>query len=154
MKKIFLPILALLLSSFAFSQSENEEIELIQSLFGMEKKAVVADFVQPSDAQKDAFWNLYAEYEKERQELGKQRIELLQLYADEYLTMTSDEADVWTKKVIELQKKTDALIVSYYEKVKKLTDGIVATQFYQIENYILTYIRMKVLQEVPFVKKS
>lgn len=144
----------LMLSSLAFSQSENEEIDLIQKLFGMEKRDVVADFVQPSDAQKDAFWKLYEEYETQRQELGKQRIELLKVYAAEYLTMNSEEADEWTKNVIELQKKTDELIVSYYGKIKKVTDGIVATQFYQIENYILTYIRMQILQEVPFVKKS
>jgi len=68
--------------------------------------------------------------------------------------MTGEQADAWTTKVIALQKKTDALIVTYYGKVKKVTDGIVATQFYQIENYILTYIRMQVLQEVPFVEKS
>jgi hypothetical protein len=129
-------------------------VDLIQAAFGMEKKDVVADFVQPSDAQKDAFWKLYDEYETQRKELGKQRIALLQQYADEYLTMTSEQADAWTTKVIALQKKTDALIVTYYGKVKKATDGIVATQFYQIENYILTYIRMQVLQEVPFVEKS
>jgi hypothetical protein len=29
----------------------------------------------------------------------------------------------------------------------------VATQFYQIENYILATIRMKILQNVPFLVK-
>jgi hypothetical protein len=68
--------------------------------------------------------------------------------------MTSEQADAWTKKVIELQKKTDNLISTYYTKVKLISDGIVATQFYQIENYILTAIRMQVLQNVPFVQKN
>jgi hypothetical protein len=154
MKNYVLIMVALFMASFAYSQTETEEIDLIQSIFGVEKQEVVADFVQPADAQKDAFWKLYDEYETERKELGKQRIVLLQQYAAEYLTMTSEQADAWTTKVIELQKKTDALIVTYYGKVKKATDGIVATQFYQIENYILTYIRMQVLQEVPFVEKS
>jgi hypothetical protein len=154
MKKIMFLLAIVFMASFAYSQSEKEEVDLIQAAFGMEKKAVVADFVQPSDAQKDVFWNLYDEYETQRKELGKQRIALLQQYAAEYMTMTSEQADAWTTKVIELQKKTDALIVTYYGKVKKATDGIVATQFYQIENYILTYIRMQVLQGVPFIKKS
>ena len=153
MKNYILIVFALFMVSFAYSQTEKEEVDLIQAAFGMEKRDVVADFVQPSDAQKDAFWKLYDEYETQRKELGKQRIKLLQQYANEYLTMTSGQADAWTSKVIALQKKTDALIVSYYGKVKKATDGIVATQFYQIENYILVYIRMQVLQEVPFVEK-
>jgi hypothetical protein len=153
MKKYIFIIAALFLASFAYTQSNKEEVDLMQAAFGMDKKNVVADFVKPSDAQKDAFWKLYDEYETQRKDLGKQRIELLKQYADQYISMTGEQADVWTKKVIELQKKTDALIVTYYGKVKTISDGIVATQFYQIENYILTAIRMQVLQNVPFLNK-
>jgi hypothetical protein len=154
MKKYILIIAALFLASFAYTQSNKEEVDLLQAAFGMDKKAVVADFVKPSDAQKDAFWKLYDEYETQRKDLGKQRIELLNQYASQYLTMTSEQADAWTKKVIDLQKKTDNLIVTYYGKVKAVTDGVVATQFYQIEGYILTAIRMQVLENVPFLQKK
>ena len=154
MKKFILIAAGIFLASFAYTQSNKEEVDLIQAAFGMEKKAIVAEFVNPSDAQKDAFWQLYDEYETKRKELGKQRIDLLKQYADQYLTMTSEQADEWTKKVIELQTKTDKLIATYYEKVRGVSDGIVATQFYQIENYILTMIRMQILHDVPFVKKN
>jgi hypothetical protein len=154
MKKYFLIALATFMASLAYTQSNKEEIDLIQAAFGMEKKAIVADFVTPSDDQKEAFWTLYDEYETERKELGRERIELLQQYADHYLTLTSEQADAWTKKVIELQNKTDKLISTYYEKVRDISDGIVATQFYQIENYILAMIRMQILQDVPFVEKN
>jgi Spy/CpxP family protein refolding chaperone len=154
MKKYILIIAALFLASFAYTQSNKEEVDLLQAAFGMDKKSVVADFVKPSDAQKDAFWKLYDEYETQRKELGKQRIELLKEYAGHYMDMNSAQADAWTKKVIDLQKKTDNLIVTYYGKVKTVTDGIVATQFYQIEGYILTAIRMQVLENVPFLQKK
>jgi hypothetical protein len=154
MKKYIFIIAALFLASFAYTQSNKEEVDLYQAAFGMDKKAVVADFVKPSPAQKDAFWKLYDEYETQRKALGKERIELLKQYADKYLTMTSEQADTWTKKVIELQKKTDALIVTYYGKIKTASDAIVATQFYQIEGYILTAIRMQILENVPFLDKK
>jgi len=154
MKKYILITFALFLASFAYTQSNKEEIDLVQAAFGMDKKAIVADFVQLSDTQKDAFWTLYDEYETKRKEYGKERIVLLQQYADQYMTMTSEQADTWTKQVMELQVKTDKLIATYYEKVKGISDGVVATQFYQIENYILSMIRMQILQEVPFLKKT
>jgi hypothetical protein len=154
MKNCILILAGFFLASLGYSQSNKEEVDLIQAAFGMEKKAIVAEFVQPSDQHKDAFWNLYDEYETERKALGKERIELLTQYAESYLALTDDQADEWTKKVIELQKNTDKLIVTYYEKVRAVTDGIVAVQFYQIENYILTMIRMEILQKVPFVKKN
>lgn len=151
MKKYILICVTLFIATFAYSQSDKEEIDLMQAAFGMDKKAVVADFVNPSPAEKDAFWKLYDEYETKRKELGKQRIELLKQYADKYLTMTGVDADAWTKKAMELQKKTDKLISDYYSKVLKISDGVVATQFYQIENYILTAIRAEMLQKVPFL---
>lgn len=154
MKKYILIFAALFLTSFAYSQSNKEEIDLLQAAFGMDKKEVVADFVKPSDAQKAAFWKLYDEYETQRKDLGKQRIGLLEEYAAKFLDMNSEQADAWTKKVMELQKKTDNLIVTYYTKIKTASDGVVATQFYQIENYILTAIRMQVLQNVPFLQKN
>jgi len=147
-------ITALFLTSFAWSQSNKEEIDLVQAAFGMDKKAAVADFVKPSAQQKDAFWKLYDEYETQRKELGKQRIELLNQYADHYLDMTNAQADAWTMKVVALQKKTDNLIVTYYGKIKLISNAIVATQFYQIEYFILTGIRMKLLQNVPFVQNK
>jgi len=151
MKKYLLIAVTLFLTSFAYSQSDKEEIDLMQAAFGMDKKAVVAEFVKPSPAEKDAFWKLYDEYELKRKELGKQRIELLKQYADKYLTMTGVEAEAWTKQVMQLQKKTDKLITDYYSKVLKISDGVVATQFYQIENYILTAIRANILSQVPFL---
>ncbi len=154
MKKYILLIAVLFMGSFAYAQSNKEEVDLMQAAFGMDKKAAVADFVKPSAAQKDAFWELYDEYETQRKVLGKQRIALLEQYAAQYQTMTSEQADAWTKKVIELQKKTDNLIVTYYGKVKLVSDGVVATQFYQIENFILTAIRAKILQNVPFLEKK
>jgi hypothetical protein len=154
MKKYVFLIAAMFLASFAYTQSNKEEIDLMQAAFGMDKKAVVADFVTPSPAQKDAFWKLYDEYETQRKALGQQRIKLLEQYADSYATLTPAQADAWTKQVIELQKKTDNLIVTYYDKVKVISDGLVATQFYQIENYILTAIRMQILHNVPFVTKQ
>ena len=106
MKKFILLVSAIFLASFAWAQSNKEEVDLMQAAFGMDKKAVVADFVKPSETQKAAFWKLYDEYETQRKELGKQRIALLSQYADQYLTMTGAQADAWTKKVIATKRAT------------------------------------------------
>ena len=84
-------------------------------------------------------------YKSKRQSLGQERIVLLSQYIDDYENMGSEETAAWTKKVIALQQKTDKLISTYYRKVLKISDGIVATQFYQIETYILGEIRATIL---------
>jgi hypothetical protein len=149
MKKTILLLLAMGFGAWVNAQSNKEEIDLMQSVFGMDKKAIVAEFVKVDPAQKDAFWQLYDEYETTRKDLGKQRIELLKQYADNYEKLTNESAEEWTKKVIDLGKKTDALLLQYYNKVKKVTNPVVALQFYQVENYILSGIRVAILESLP-----
>jgi hypothetical protein len=149
MKKVSL----LLVGIFAFvlvnAQSNKEEVDLMQSAFGMEKKAMVMEFVKVDASQKDAFWKLYDEYETARKELGKKRIDLLNQYADNFDKMTNEFADSWTKQVLDMTKKTDALLVTYYNKIKKVTNPVVALQFWQVEGYILSGIRLMILEELP-----
>ena len=146
-------IAALFMASFAFGQSYTEEMDLMQAAFGMAKKDIVSAFVQPSASQSDAFWMLYDEYETARKELGKERIALLEQFAKQYANMTAEQADAFTTSALALQKKTDKLIATYYKKVKGISDALVATQFYQVESYILTGIRMELLSVIPFVQK-
>lgn len=149
MKKVSLLLIGIFAFIFVNAQSNKEEVELVQSAFGMEKKAMVAEFVKVDASQKDAFWKLYDEYETARKDLGKKRIDLLNQYADNYDKMTNEFADSWTKQVLDVSKKTDALLVTYYNKVKKVTNPVVALQFWQVEGYILTGIRLMILEELP-----
>lgn len=149
MKKVTLLLSALFIVAMVNAQSNKEEVELMQAAFGMEKKAMTEEFIQVDPAQKDAFWALYDAYETERKALGQERIKLLNQYAENYAKLNNETAEAWTAKVIDLGKKTDALILSYYNKIKKATNPVVALQFYQIENYILSGIRLSILEQLP-----
>jgi hypothetical protein len=149
MKKLTLFLAFICTFSFLNAQSNKEEVDLMQAAFGMEKKSMVAEFVKVDAAQKDAFWKLYDEYETNRKELAKKRIALLEQYVNDYSKMTNESADKWTTESISLGKKTDDLLVSYYNKIKKVTNPIVALQFWQVESYILTGIRLSILEELP-----
>jgi BioD-like phosphotransacetylase family protein len=149
MKKVALFLSALFAVALVNAQSNKEEVDLMQAAFGMEKKAMVEEFVIVDAAQKDAFWKLYDEYETARKEFGKKRIDLLNQYAENYDKLTVEFADKWGAEVINLGKDTDALLNSYYAKIKKATNAVVALQFYQVEGYILSGIRLSILEELP-----
>jgi hypothetical protein len=151
MKKITILITVLMISVLSYAQSNKEEVDLFQAAAGMQKKEAVAYFVHPTDAQKDAFWKLYDEYEVTRKLNGVKRIQLLDQYAAQYNTMTDAQAETFLKEITALQKATDKLILTYSKKIKKATSPMVALQFYQIENYILSIIRSEVLDAIPFV---
>ena len=90
-------------------------------------------------------------YEIQRMELGRKSLDLLEKYANNYV----DIGDVLTDDLIyrmQIHKKSlDKLIDQYYKKIKKASGSKVAAQFYQFENYILSAIRLEVLESIPFI---
>jgi|SRR6187200_1490552 len=149
--KHLLFIAALFISSISFAQSNTEEIDLVQSLWGMEKKDIVSQFVKVDPAAKDAFWKLYDEYEMERKALGKERIALLNKYAENYMTLSDEKTDEIIGEMVTLGAKTDKLAATYYGKIKKAVAIKPAAQFFQIESYINSSLRAAILEEIPFI---
>ena len=150
-KKISLTGFALLFSIAAISQTANEELGIIQDLFGMEKKAAVAQFLNSGGEVSEDFWEVYDAYEAERKALGKKRMDILEKYAEKYYELDDANTEAIMKETIALSKSYDKLVVKYYKKVKKTSGVITATQFYQIEMYLKGYIRTVVLGSIPFV---
>jgi hypothetical protein len=135
----------------AMAQSNTEEVDLLQSVFGMEKKAFVGEFIQLEGAQADGFWVLYDEYEAKRKELGKQRLALLNKYAESYDSLDDVKTGEILTEMMGLQTATDKLITTYSKKIKKEVNVKTAAQFYQIEGYILSKIRVAILENIPVI---
>lgn len=150
MKKLF-TLLALCFSTVVFAQSNKEDVDFIQSIYGKEKKTIIADFIKLEGAQKDAFWKLYDEYETKRKDLGKKRIALLEKYANTYSSIDDAAASEITKETIKLGAETDKLIATYHKKMEKAAGAKAAAQFYQIEAYFLSVIRASILESIPFI---
>ncbi len=146
--------LFLLLTSFlilpAFGQSETED-ELVRSYFKLEKKTLVGQAMNLSDVQAKVFWPIYNDFEEEVSKLADMRIAYLKEYAEKYETITPKEADQIMKKAFEYEKKTLALEMKYYNILKKKMGALVATRFIQVEEYIRTGVKMKLLETIPFV---
>ncbi len=151
MKTILLTTMMVGLCCIAFSQSNKEEVDLVQSVFGIEKKTMAAKFIKLEGAQKDAFWIAYDDYEAKRKELSKKRIELLNNYVSNYTSLDDAATDQIIKDVMKLQGDTDKLIDQYYTKIKKGSGVKAAAQFYQFENYILGKLRSEIMENIPLI---
>lgn len=139
------------ISSAVIAQSANEEVDMVQAIFGMEKKAVISEFIQLDELQAETFWTMYDEYESKRKELGKRRIALLNAYAEGYLNMDDAATSEMLSEMMSLQMANDKLLTSYTKKIKSKTDVKTAAQFYQIEGYILSKIRTGILENIPVI---
>ena len=152
MKKILSTlVLAIMALSFVQAQGMEEEVDYFQAIFGMEKKAAMAEFLTAEKKDSETFWAIYDEYEVARKALGKSRIELLESYAEGYGTWSDDELAEVMKGMISQKKSLAKHIDKYYKKVMKSEGAVTAAQFWQFENYLLSAVRLLILEELPFI---
>jgi hypothetical protein len=151
MEKSLLITVFVMFSCFALAQSNREEVDILQSVFGMEKKALAAEFIKLEGTAKDAFWSTYDEYEIKRKELGQRRLNLLEKYTTNYTSLDDATTDEIVNEMIALQGETDKLIATYYKKIKKSAGTKPAAQFYQMEGYVLSKIRSEIMENIPVI---
>lgn len=153
MKKLTLLIAALFAFNASFAQDEvTEEIELMQELFGTEKKAIIEQNVDLTGVNDDAFWKLYTDYEKDRQEIGKAKLELLQKYTTKKGSLTNQQAKDLMAEAVPLRTAEDKLILNFTKRIEKATNALVSVQFYQIEHYISDGMRFAILNNIDFIQ--
>ena len=151
MKKLVF-IAAICFAVSVSAQSNKEDIDLIQAAYGKEKKEIVAEFIQMEDgAKKDAFWKIYDQYETERKRLGRKRVALLENYAANYDKMDAAATSKNIKETAALGLENDRLIQTYHLKMEKGAGVKPAAQFFQIESYFLSGIRVAILENIPFI---
>ncbi len=152
MKKTFVLAVSVLLSfNFLMAQSNTEDVDMVQAAFGKGKKELVSQYMQVSAKDSIAFWKLYDEYEAKRKTLGKERIDLLQQYADNYDKLTDAKASELATKSLANDAKYTALYQTYLKSFGTVIGGKNAAKLLQLETYLQTLIRAKIQTEIPFI---
>ena len=153
--KYLTPLLVLItiLTSNIQAQVSDSDIDLIQAKFGNSKKAIVKEYVNIENNKNKEFWGLYEEYEQKRKELGKERLNLVLFYNNNQLALKEDELDYEIDHFIELKEDTNNLIEKYYRKIRRSIGAKTASDFYVIEVYFQSVVRMNYMEQIPFLKE-
>ena len=150
MKRIVL--FFLLTGSFnLFSQISQGDIQIVQQLFGVEKAALIQEYMEFTPHQDSVFWPIYNKYEQERQDLGKQRFSLVEEYINNVEDISTDKATELVNKSVELEMSFKKLQKKYFHHMSKKIGPVKASQFYQFENYMNNFINLSIQENIPFV---
>lgn len=140
-----------LLSTSMFAQSNKEDVDLIQSIFGKEKKELVKAYMTIPEAQNAKFWALYDQYETARKKLGQERIKLIEDYANNYEKLDNKKASELVTKKLAWADKYTKFQQTYFTKFSGIIGGLQAAKFIQLEDYIESCIRVSIQEEIPFI---
>ncbi len=153
MKNIVFFILTLFLSGNIVAQDYSaEEIEMMQEVFGDEKRTIIEENVNLEGVDTDKFWKLYDQYEDQRKDIGMEKMKLLKSYTTKQGNMTPLQAQEMLAKAADLRSAEDKLIMNFTKRIEKISNPFVAVQFYQIEHYISDGIRFSILNSVDFIQ--
>ena len=151
MKNLFSLVVLMSFSAVTFAQSNKEDVEIIQNMFGKQKKELIQAYMTIPEDKKAGFWTLYDQYETERKLLGKERVALVEAYANEYATMDDKKASdlmnrklKWLGDYSKLQKK-------YFDSMTKIIGGLQASKLFQLEDYLENNIRLFIQENIPFI---
>lgn len=151
MKRITILAVLAISTLFAGAQSNKEDIAILQSIFGKNKKELVQAYMTIPAEKNAAFWTLYDEYEVERNALGRERISMIEAYANAYMNLDDKTSNdlmnrklKWVSDYSKMQKK-------YYGKFVKVIGATQASKFIQLEDYIENNIRLVIQESIPFV---
>lgn len=151
MKKVFLILLVALTSGVCAQNSDKEDLEIIQGVYGKSKKELAQTYMVLPETQVASFWKIYDEFELERKNLGKAKVGIINDYATNFDNLTDESADKIAKAGLKNNLDYQKLFSKYYDKYKKAVGAIAAAKIIQFENYMQITVQSEIQDSIPFV---
>lgn len=124
-------------------------VDTVRADLKSEKKEIVTETMQLSEADAKKFWPVYQKYQEEVDKLMDERITILKQYVDKYWTVNDTDAIALTKQVLTWQSKRNDLRKKYLDLFVKSTSGVTAAKFFQVEHRLDLLLDLKVAAGVP-----
>lgn len=133
------------------AQTFDDYLEVAREVLNADKKAIVAEAMELSDAESAPFWAMYNAYNAELYKVHTKRVNLIKDYAANYESMTNEKADELWKGTMSYKKELLSLNQSYYKKFKKIVPVSKAVLYFQVENKIEALINAELAEGIPLV---
>jgi hypothetical protein len=147
---LFLAVITLATTPI-MAQTFDDYLEVAREVLNADKKAIVAEAMELSDAESVPFWALYNTYNAELYKVHTKRVNLIKDYAANYESMTNEKADELWKGTMSYKKELLSLNQSYYKKFKKIIPVNKTVLYFQVENKIEALINAELAEGIPLV---
>jgi hypothetical protein len=146
---IFMAIFLFFLSARAQEMTEVD-LEKAKTLLQQEREAIFIKALHLSIAQATVFHPILVEFNKEKRELDDLQIALLIKYSENYEKLDQNIMSDFIKQSTLHHKKELSLRKKYYKEIGKALSMKLASQFYEVDDFISTSLRLNVLMGLPF----
>ena len=143
------------LASVAMAQAPaTTNMEILRQKIKADKKLVVAQYLQLTDAEGATFWPVYDAYQKDLQQVNQRLTSVIQAYAEAYNKgpVANDVAKKLLDEALAVDEAELKLKSSYMPKILGALPVTKAARYIQIENKIRAAIRYELADGIPLVQ--
>jgi len=140
------------LSQIGFAQDTTNIMQLVRDDIQLQKKAIIAENLQMSDAQAKEFWKIYNEYQYKLSKIGDKVVDNIEDFANNYENLTDDKAEEILDLSFDINEEKLELLKEYTKEITDKIDIKLAARFYQIERLLTTIIDLEVMSQIPLVE--
>jgi hypothetical protein len=135
------------------SQLHSDDfIELLRKDVRSEKKQIIAENMDLSDAEAEKFWPIYDRYAADLSRIYDTKLGLLTDYSENYSNMTGEQAENYIRKRAEVEQSIMELRLKYMPAFRKVLSGRETALFYQIDWRLGLAIDVQLVQ-VPLINQ-
>ena len=140
------------------STSTNREqnlkayVELLRSDLRTQKVAVITEVMNFTDAEDQAFWPIYRQYETELARLNDERLQNIETYAKNYTNLSDAVANDLVTKALDLEARRAALKQKLFLQLKGAMSPKTAARAMQVESQILLLLDLQVAASLPIAE--
>ncbi len=113
------------------------------------RKLFAAAMSDLTPTQLEAFWAVYADFEKEKDALASARVDLAKKYVDSYTSLSDADITSLASDAAALQKKGIDLRLKYFGIYSQKLNAKAAGRFALVDDYITTAGRLNLLDQLP-----
>jgi hypothetical protein len=133
------------------STAGQDPIAVARSALQADRRVVVAEVLQLTEAESGKFWPLYHQYRAELSQVGDGLLKLTREYAAVYPDVPEDRARQLLKELSALEKKESSLRAAYLKKFGKILPAAKTLRFAQVENRLDLAVRLRIAAGIPLV---
>jgi hypothetical protein len=130
----------------------DQDIELMRHDMRSKKKQIIAQNFKLTDAEATRFWPVYDRYAADLTKINDRKFDLLQTYADQFNTLTDDQAAKLLKQWLEVETEICELREKYLPTVSDVLPGKKVATFFQMERRVAMMIDMQLSSKTPLAQ--
>ena len=139
-------------SSDPSQANPDDFVDLLRKDIRSQKKQIIAQNMDLSDAEAQKFWPVYDQYAADLSSIYDGKLALLKDYAANYSSMTDDQAENYIRKRADVEHSIMQLRLKYIPAFRKVLSGRETALFYQLDWRLGLAIDVQLIQ-VPLINQ-